>query len=201
MKNLRTLCLGLFATLILACTSEKPMPQESNNELIKTENLRLLAKETKQDLESLLKKEGFNGVSDKNLSIGKLENNQFEMKSGNTEEILKLHFKLSTQEIGYDVNFKSFEYLSAKENNGFPMIISKGQCKISGENVSLGINVIHDKNGSTQMSRGGTTVTCTGCSAGCNPRRDGNGDGYCTACAPTTGHTCKKTETLPEIDP
>lgn len=42
-----------------------------------------------------------------------------------------------------------------------------------------------------------SVVTCTGCREGCNPKRDANGDGYCTKCTGTGDYkVCTKTESI-----
>lgn len=48
------------------------------------------------------------------------------------------------------------------------------------------------------VNGGGSSVSCAGCTKGCSPRRDHNGDGWCTDCNEVIGTTqnCSKTESL-----
>lgn len=49
-----------------------------------------------------------------------------------------------------------------------------------------------------EVSATATIVTCTGCAAGCNPKRAKDGTGYCSTCH-TEGGKCEKTETLQAV--
>lgn len=186
----------------MSCATDNESNSEVKNEsdLIEQEiassNARLLAKKTKKELSELLAVEGFEDIAD--LSIGDINGKNFNITSEKINKILGLHFKLITQKIGYNVDYNEFEFLSGKENNGYPMLVSRGKCKITGEYVSLGINIIENTNGKTQITHEGTTVTCTGCEMGCSPRRYKNGDGWCTNCevGSSQGTNCIKTEVL-----
>lgn len=202
MKHTKILLAVILICFFTACTSETETDanQDTKNELKKIEEVqptvdfRLLAKSTDKKLNELLISEGYNGIFDSKLVLGTFENNELVINSKKVREILSLYFKLVAQEANYDVDYNSFEYLIAKDNNGHSMLISRGVCKVKGEIVSIGINIIENQNRVPQLSDGLTTVVCSGCDVGCSPRRTPSGDGWCTNCV-SLG-TCTKTETL-----
>ncbi len=172
-----------------------------SQELIASQKARQLAKNTKSKLQEILSSEGFNDIKDENLIVGSLVDNKFTSASDKLRGVLDLYFKLKGQQVGYDVDFSEseYEYINAENNNGYSMLISTGVCKISGEYVSLGLNITFKKDNNTTVNRDviideGSTLTCTGCRRGCSPRRESNGDGYCTDCQ-ISNSNCTKTET------
>lgn len=200
-KNLLiALALGLF---LASCSTDNGANQ--NKEISKDTSLAnnaktmQMAKQTEKALDSLVTKLGYDDFFDNSFVHGNIDKDQFITTSSETGNALKLYYRLSALKIGYDVEFNSFEFINAKENNGYPMLISNGTCKLTGEHLSMGINLSIDENNMAKAvggpgGGGTTTVTCTGCDVGCSPRRTVSGDGWCTNCVSSGG--CVKTETL-----
>jgi hypothetical protein len=202
MRRTKSLLAVILICFFAACTSESETNanQDTKNELIKIEYLqevisfRHLVEKTEKQLNDLLTSEGFKNLNDSKLILGSLDNGKFKTTSEKIDDILSLYFKLIAQESNYNVDYNSFEFISAKENNGYPMLISRGVCKIKGESVSVGIGITESQTREAQLDNSLSTVVCSGCDVGCNPRRDKNGDGWCINCI--SSGTCKKTETL-----
>ncbi|WP_431137119.1 hypothetical protein [Psychroserpens mesophilus] len=202
MKHTKILLVLISICIFAACTSESEtnVNQDTKNELKKIEEVqptidfKFLTKNTEKELNELLNSEGYNGLYDSKLIIGTFENDELIITSKKIQDILSLYFKLIAQEANYNADHSSFEFISAKENNGYPMLISRGVCKIKGESVSVGIGIKESQDREAHFDNGLSTITCTGCDVVCSPRRTESGDGWCTNCK--SYGNCTKTETI-----
>ena len=132
------------------------------------------------------------------MVIGSLKNGNFEFNDAATKKAIALIFKRDLLKQGYLMDFNTFDLLEDRIGKG--LLRSKGECSISYESVYHAIDLDLELNreedgGTVVIIGGGSTLTCTGCRRGCSPRRESNGDGYCTDCK-ITNSSCKKTEEL-----
>jgi hypothetical protein len=198
MKNLVYLLLCI--SILFSCETSTEESTELNKEL---KNL---------SIESILNKEK-NETSDK--LKGLLESKELNLKeftfnpningkmisfeSDLNKEILKTYAKLKTFSSKKLVDYNQIEFLEANKNNGHDMVILKGVCSLTEENVSIGIGLIKNKensiNSKPSYSLSSRETTCSGCTRGCSPRTNENGDGECTDCETGTSMICTKTET------
>ncbi|MCB0444826.1 MAG: hypothetical protein R2812_01910 [Gelidibacter sp.] len=204
MKSLIFLFVGFF---ILSCNTatnhsndtnsafEKEDSNLSGKKVLENIELQKLIKSTQKNINDLETKSGLSFK--KNLIVGKLVDNTFQINDGISYNILKLNVELESLKLGYNVDYATTEFVSKADNNGFAMIVFKGKSKTSGTTVSMAIDLNENKNTNTYSVNPNpiSHLVCEGCSDGCSPRRHENGDGYCTPCNPYSD-TCKKTESL-----
>ena len=186
MKVLKFIPLVLFALLSISCNnsqrnSDKKNFINSNDD----QKLALISKETKESSTSL-----------KELVVGYLdEKGEFKFTSEEVKKTVEQTYHAIALKMGFDVDFNDFEYVPKEDNNGYYMLTSLSEDKKSGESVNLGKGLIlNEMNRSFVFDQELSDVACTGCRRGCNPRREPNGDGYCTDCK-ITNSNCSKTET------
>lgn len=61
--------------------------------------------------------------------------------------------------------------------------------------------ILEEEPQANQYRETGSSCTCSGCADGCNPKRHGNGDCYCTTCTFVgSGVNCTKTESIKSAD-
>ncbi len=198
-------CLKLFFMLFalsfyVNCTSDSEstnLETNSNSEKIQSTviaNLQLEKQvlEAKAIVENLEHNVG-GKLMGENLSIGTIEQNKLIFKSQEIETLVKAYFRLVALKSGNDSYFEDFNYLSAKNNEGFDMLISSSYKIDSDESVNVGIDLTINKS-DVVLKINGSQVVCVGCRRGCNPRRDSDGDGYCTDCE-ISNSNCTKSET------
>ena len=112
-------------------------------------------------------------ISNKSDIISKIENIEKQKKSD--FKISKIYIDISKADDNDKINMTQ---LIATNNDG--------STKIAYLLKKIDNNYFIDET----VSR----LECTGCRRGCNPRRDSNGDGWCTDCK-ITNSNCTKTET------
>ena len=198
-----TLLQIILLFFIFSCSEETTTENKnkvnsaSEKSLIKARNYdsgAFFIDEIKKTKEAISKLESKLGKSKEEITIGKILNNEFIVKN---EEYLNLVFRLAALNSGFDSSFdKEYLYIPAIENNGFNMLVGDSYCNFKNVNIKLALNISKEDN-SFRLADG-STVVCEGCRRGCNPRRDSNGDGYCTDCQ-INNSRCDKTETLTHI--
>jgi hypothetical protein len=204
MKKIKILFVTIFIATLTSCSSnvedneEKKLNAKTVNESSEVVDFGLLAEETQARLNVLLSAEGYQGIDDESLEIGNIDENQRFQINNFQNQILSLHAKILGLEHNFIADFTNFVYVSADENNGYPMLISSGKCNISNENITIAVDIIVNQNSSAKVRNLAalSKLSCSGCIAGCSPRRASNGDGYCTACDAWTSHVCTKTESI-----
>lgn len=198
MRKIKMLAFVVVLFSISSCSNENSTQNNTSNkigdsqDLLYSINMKSLIKSTKTEIKALENESGF-FIKDRKLVVGKLVDNQFLLSSGIQLDILKKFYKLNGLQVGYDVEFSDFQFLSKEDNEGYDMLISKGISNKSDEDVSIGLDLIVSTNGDVVL-KSGSSVVCVGCRRGCSPKRDSEGDGYCTDCK-INNSNCTKTET------
>lgn len=152
MKKNKILITVLFIAILTSCSSkvenndEIGLSSKTSNEILEVIDFDLLAEETKTRLNDLLSSKGFEGIDDENLEIGHIDENQRFQSNNFQKQILSLYTKTLGLEHKCDADFENFVYISADENNEFPMLISNGLCKTSKENTKIAIDVMISQN-------------------------------------------------------
>ena len=123
------------------------------------------------------------------VEIAKLENNNF--------IILKekdLISKIENTQIAKKSKIKITDlYIDVSEAIGDENLeITQLIASNSDGSIKIGY-LLEQKNTSFYVSATASTLVCEGCRRGCSPRREPNGDGYCTECKGKY-KTCTKTE-------
>jgi hypothetical protein len=208
MKNLKILIVLCIGLMIFSCSDNKTNSGDDSNSAFEKDDSNLsgkkvlenieikkLIKSTEEKINDLETKSGY--FFKKNLIVGKLVDNTFQINEGISYNILKLNVELESLKLGYNVDYTTYEFVPKEDNNGFTMLVFKGKSKTSGTTVSIGIDLNENKDTNTYGIDPApiSDLVCEGCADGCSPRRHENGDGYCTHCNPYSG-SCKKTESL-----
>jgi len=100
------------------------------------------------------------------------------------------------QEFKSKVPSLSFEYVNLGETDQQVLHLVAEDF----ENMSKTAFIIDVEKGFMSFSTKSSGLTYTGCTKGCSPRREENGDGSCTNCGPYQSG-CAKTETEKSITP
>ncbi|RKE99046.1 hypothetical protein [Ichthyenterobacterium magnum] len=184
MKVLKFITLIFIVFSVLSCHDSKKTPNErsimesdDDNKLVFNHNL-----ETKLLLSEMI--------------IGSIdENNQFKFTSEEIKELVEKNYETTAQNDGFSVDFEDFDFIHEKDNNGYYMLTSRSEDIKTKTPISFGKNLRLQGNSSFVLDVSATSVSCTGCRRGCSPRRDSEGDGYCTDCK-ISNSNCTKTESI-----
>lgn len=186
----------LLCVLFISCSES-----DNNIETIQKTNESIFS--FKSELEKLEK--GLNDLiktetTAKNgkMIVGYVNNGVFTFRNNGMRRVTELTFKRNLLKEGYLTDCTTFDIVSDREDKG--LLRSKGECSISFEHVYHAIDLdteidVNDSNRLMVYFGLGSSVTCNGCRRGCNPRKDSNGDGYCTECK-IANSSCSKSETL-----
>ena len=112
------------------------------------------------------------------------------------KETLREEWEELQREQGNEVTFNDFSIVNGNLKGGkTPNLILKATSVDGRVKMATEIKLVKDKEGTTSIMRFGTTVTCSGCTQGCDPEKDKETNKWiCTSC--TASIICTKTVTV-----
>jgi len=178
MKTFKVVLLGVIAMVFLSCNENK------KNNSVENEDSQVLAISSE-----------FNKEVEYGDSIGYLDAQRtFHFTSETIKKEVEIEYENIVHNQGFTVDFEDFVFVEASDNNGYYMLSASG-LDASGTTVNTARVVTLNAERMVFMNYEEPTITCSGCRRGCNPGKDGDGDGMCSDCK-ISGSNCTKTETL-----
>ncbi|WP_046758327.1 hypothetical protein [Kordia jejudonensis] len=173
MKTVKTSGLLLILCLLFIYSCANKENKQSNNET-KTESKKSTEKEKSNSIAKMEK--GKIVFTDKKKLVATLE------KSMGASRAAQM-----------DMSTLKIDFSKATDNEKIEIVQLIVASKDKTEKTAY---LLKRRGNEFEVSDTATIVSCTGCTVGCNPRRQSNGDGYCTVCTNDPEGKCEKTETL-----